>query len=119
LEKAQEQKELKKREAELEKVKQRLAEKEKDEELERMRQQLREKEEDLKNRAEKVEKKDDTSAITPEGMTEDNTVEEDDSEEEEIVDDRLPVREVEVRPEESDVDDEVVPQSSSSEWSEA
>jgi chaperone BCS1 len=117
MEKAQEQKELKKREAELEKVKQRLADKEKDEELERMRQQLKEKEEDLRNRAEKLEKKEDASTITPEKITEGNTVEEDDLEDEEF-EVRETTKEV-IRPEESDADDEVVPQSSSSEWSEA
>ncbi|KAF7782089.1 hypothetical protein Agabi119p4_1465 [Agaricus bisporus var. burnettii] len=123
LEKAQEDKELKKREAELEKVKQRLAEKEKDEELERMRQQLKEKEaEDLKRKAE-LETKGDTTNTTPEATTEDIALEEDDLDEEEVIEETVEPRKGvfarSMRPEESDVDDEVVPQSSSSEWSEA
>ncbi|KAF9444492.1 P-loop containing nucleoside triphosphate hydrolase protein [Macrolepiota fuliginosa MF-IS2] len=101
-EKDKEDRELKKKEAELEKVKQRLAEKEKEEELERMRQQLKEKEEERKKKeAERLaqEEKEKEASVETGSPTEKK--------------DDAPI------PEETDDEDENVSPSSASEWSEA
>ncbi|KAF5346690.1 hypothetical protein D9756_010360 [Leucocoprinus leucothites] len=111
--KDKEERELKKKEAELEKVKQRLAEKEKEEELERMRQQLKEKEEERKKKeAERLAKeKEEAEKKSVEGVVADVEVQEKKDEVE-------PEAEKEVGGDVSD-EEEDVPPSSASEWSEA